>query len=714
MIGKCWIYAILIPFVVVPRLARGDDAAAAKIQSPQQKEAENGAAKKDAASEDFESHVYPWAGPELPAVTPSAAVRFGWWGVHQQGAKTKVGEWQGLSPSPFWDVDAVFSDRQRTLDLIASGLDNDANSARVNAYGPNVTAKVQYDRFLHRLDHVPLQGTPVGGPIGSGDNVVTEDLNVGQDYAIRVQQLKTSIQGQLGKNFRWRVNMWGMRKSGERQANAVGHCFDLNPAPGNQQNKCHILSQRQQIDWLTMEIEPVLEAQFGDFNVTYSRTMRAFETNDQDVTRTYTRFGFSPASGTGGPPFEYAVVPENFTQIDRLQISGKLWEDNQFYGYLYNGDTKNEDRQTHRWFNGYDVRLTNHSIAPVTFTVYSKMANQRNQTPPTLLPEETLAPDEVERPINYSEFRNGFKAQWRPFYDLFSGNPYFERWNGFFVFGGYEYYLLSRDTLEFDLGNLGTFTQPNTQRHEVYLGMRERWSRELDSYMRYRGRFYEDPLIGFTESSSLYNTKQPEQEHGVDLRTTWTPAQNFMASAQVSIVNSFNHTFYSPNVGDNKINFTENSYPFVCTIWYAPTDRLSLTGGYANFTSWIDQDVAIGFRQNPLDMLQSNYRGKSELVTLQATYAWSPCLKFIGGFEWNRGRNVFSLSQSMTGADFSQLPSFSDVIVETTRFIAGVDYQFRPKVSCYFRYNYFDFADKTQDFNSGTAHFFLGGIAATY
>ena len=59
-------------------------------------------------------------------------------------------------------------------------------------------------------------------------NVVTEDLNVGEDYAIRVQELDAKFQGRLTDNLKWRLNLWGQRKFGERQANAVAHCFNIN------------------------------------------------------------------------------------------------------------------------------------------------------------------------------------------------------------------------------------------------------------------------------------------------------------------------------------------------------------------------------------------------------------------------------------------------------------------------------------------------------
>ncbi|MEX2286632.1 MAG: hypothetical protein WD648_06045 [Planctomycetaceae bacterium] len=659
-------------------------------------------------------YEYPqWLPAAVEGGVHDAIVRFGWWGVAHSGDTNKVGEWQGLDSSPFYDVDGIFSDGTHTVDFFGSGLDQDTNAARLKFFGPKGSVKVEYDRFMHRLDHDPLQGTPQSGPITPADNVITDDLNVGQDYAIRVQELKASAKGQLFDNVEWRLNVWGMKKTGERQANATAHCFDLDPAAGSQQNKCHVLSQRQRIDWLTMEIEPVITAHFDDLTVEYARTMRQFSQDDQIVDRTYTRFGFSPASGVPGDPFPYAVVPESMTQIDRLKLSTKLTEDNEIYAYMYNGDTENEYRDTRRTFNGVDGRLTNTSIENVTVTWYAKMAKEGNELPPTLVEQETLAT--LRHPIDYDRSRFGVNTRWRPFYDSCASSGEFDPWRRLALTSGYEYYYLGRDFASYSSEPLGEFTQPDTKRHQISAGVAMPCSPTVDTYVRYKGRFSEDPLIGVRESNGRFNTNQPEQEHGVDLGATWNPASNFMTSVQFSIVNSWNHSEYQSGAPSNQpIDFIEQDYPVVYTVWYAPTNDLSFSGGYAYYSNWIDQDMTTGFRQSPIETSRWEYEGKAHVVNFQTTYSWTPRVKLTGGCDWTSGSNAFTVPPSTTGADWSQLASFSDVIVRTMRYNAGFDYLWRDDVTLYFRYNFFDYEDKSEDFDSGTAHFFLAGASAIY
>ncbi len=172
-----------------------------------------------------------------------AAVRGGWWAVARQGSATKVGEYQGLQSSPFWDIDLLKSDGDYTLDLFGTGLDNESTHAGLYYFTPAHTANLRYERFLHRLDHDPLTNIP---PPGSGAEIIAEDLNVGEDYAVRLQDIRADYSGQLTENVKYHLDVWFRRKKGERQALGTHHGM---PADRIFCRKCHVLSQRQEIDW---------------------------------------------------------------------------------------------------------------------------------------------------------------------------------------------------------------------------------------------------------------------------------------------------------------------------------------------------------------------------------------------------------------------------------------------------------------------------------
>ena len=88
------------------------------------------------------------------------AVRFGYWGTHTSGSPVKVGEYQDLGASPFYDIDGLRSDGRRTLNYTITGTDAETNAANLNYYRPGVEANVNYQRFPHNLGHENLGEFP--------------------------------------------------------------------------------------------------------------------------------------------------------------------------------------------------------------------------------------------------------------------------------------------------------------------------------------------------------------------------------------------------------------------------------------------------------------------------------------------------------------------------------------------------------------------------
>ena len=81
--------------------------------------------------------------------------------------------------------------------------------------------------------------------------------------------------------------------------------------------------------------------------------------------------------------------------------------------------------------------------------------------------------------------------------------------------------------------------------------------------------------------------------------------------------------------------------------------------------------------------------------------------------EFTRSKARFD-DPSLPDLTLTYLPGASDVITETTRFNAGLNYRLRAGMDCYFHYDFYDWNDKAGNGESGTAHMLLGGLAATY
>jgi hypothetical protein len=606
----------------------------------------------------------------------------------------------------------------------------------VRYYAPGWSAKLDFERFIHRLDHDPIVGRDLApGEVPTPDpefNVIADDLNVGEDYAIRVEELDAKVQGRLMDHVTWRMNVWGQRKFGERQSNATAHCFNvlapLPPGTNPNENACHVLSQRQEIDWVTVEFEPVVAAQFENVTVEYSRTMRSFGQDDEEVFRQYTRFGFQggvpPTNGVLGPQYAYALVPENMTEIDRLKVKAQLTEENQFYGYLYLGDTENDFRDIERDFGGYDLRLINTSLDDTTLTGYVKMDEEETGLPPFVFDAPPFAPTPVppnlpydqlslRNPVDRKRTRAGIKGSWQPFGDRGPRCSNYGLWDGTSLASGYEYYLLEREDVTFDTA-LGPFTQPDTTTHQIEFGPSTRWSRSLDTYVRYKVRFIDDPLVGVREFSGRFNTNQPEQVHMTEIGWNWMPASNFITNSQVTFINSWHESEFA--------DFDENSFPIIFNVWYAPTHRLSLSSGYGFFSNYIDQDITLGFTIPSVDPLglrtettRWDYEGENHLVYFSANYAWTENVQLVGGLEWNHGSNTFDIPPSPhPGVDWTTVEQVADVIVETTRVTTGIDWQPYCDTNVFVRYILFDWDDISAGLYSGTAHMALAGATRTW
>jgi hypothetical protein len=675
-------------------------------------------------------------------------LRFGWWFVDHQGSLVKTGEFQDLKSSPFWDIDTLRSDGMRTFDFTATGTDDEGTQARLYYFGPRASAKIDYDRFLRRLDRDPFDNFDSAMPLpGGATRVLARTMNdAGQDYAIRVQEFDAKFKGDIGDNLKWRLNTWGLKREGDRQATALGHCY--NPGTGS---RCHIASNRQMIDWTITEVQPVLEAKLGPVTAEYSRTMRAFDTNDSIVTRQY-----NTANHTGwqiiNTDIPYAVESENYTQIDRIKLGADVSEFTKLYANLFAGNTHNKARDVHRYFNGIDVRGTNDRIEGVAVTGYGKLFNETGQLPSTF-PEagiiqggDTVA--DYRHPINYGKWAAGVKGRWRP-HD--SGWPASE---GLAVIGGYEYRVIERDFAEYELPFApeaeGEFIQQDTKSHVVHIGTSRRWSPCFDTFVRYKNLTGHDPLFGLRHTTGDLNSNQPTHEDLIEFGGTWTPTDNFLLTASFGIEKRHHkswHVQQDPNYAlplpgrdlpnPRLTEFDEDNFPIVLTAWYAPSEKWSFTAGYATFSNFIDQLITLGDEYNngtynpgardyiEPDAWQSPWRfyGRSHVVNLGGSYAWSKRLTLTGGIEYVRGSNVFvteppGLAMTSTGAvivpNWSTLPGRSAVIVETTRLTAGVDYWWRERISTFLRYNYFDYDDQGAGIDGGTAHMALAGVNAMF
>jgi hypothetical protein len=442
----------------------------------------------------------------------------------------------------------------------------------------------------------------------------------------------------------------------------------------------------------------------------YSRTMRQFTQADSVVTTTY---NLSPAASTGTTGV-YDLVPNSTTQIDRLKASAELGDSTDLYVLSYVGNTENEFRNTNRHFGGIDGRITNNSIDGLTLTGFGKTYTENTQAPDTALGTPLyLEPDltGILQPVNRDKITYGANGRWRPFFDEVGTLR-----SRFAMTGGYEYGELRRTDATYPVDTVpqSRFTQPNTNSNTVFVGVEEKFSKQFNTYVRYKMIDTDYPLYGVTIKShtleNAINTNLPTREDRIEVGATWSPTDRFMLNGTGWFENASNHGPY--------VDFDSNSVPFSLTTWYSVNTQWSLNAGYSYFPNHITQEIVLGADSNPTATIPFvspwTYMQEASVINVGANYAYSERLSFNGGVEYVRGLNVITNIPNNGAISYADIPGYSKVSVDTCRLSGGVDYLLRRNVTTYFRYNFYNYGDAVTSYDAGQASMLLGGLTATF
>ena len=427
--------------------------------------------------------------------------------------------------------------------------------------------------------------------------------------------------------------------------------------------------------------------------------MRSFSQNDGVVLRSYGGFHGYDYAGN----FPYAVVPDTLSQMDRLRLSANLPGRTSVYSSIHRGDTRNQVRDTRRDYYGFDIRVTNRYTRGLTLNAFTRYNRQQNQLPPFLVPPEgdavsvptsIIPPYGLRHPIDYARIAAGADSTWRPFVTSRVA----------FTVGG-EVGQIKRSYADYVIQDPPEIVQQGSTPYTSYsAGTTTKWHPRFDTYVRYKGRQISRPLFGVNLYSGQRNTNLPEREDLVQFGGTWAAADNLITCASIGIENREHSS--------ENANFVEDNYPITFTLWYAPNPRWSISSGYGYYSNWIDQDIYFPSDDplaNPLDRREWNYGGRGQLLSLGNSYRWSENVTLTGNIQYVWASDAFDPLEP-----WPDLPAYSDVNVNTTRYGGGVDWIASERVSAYLRYVYEDYSDRSLAYVSGSAHMFLGGFTGVY
>jgi hypothetical protein len=690
------------------------------------------------------------------------SVAFGWWSVMRHGSPFVIGEWQSTRPSPFWDVDGLWTNGTSTLNYSATGPDNDSTQANLQYFGPNSQGFIYFNRFPHAEEHQNFNNMqasaliPGSGP-GSGQPVIAQDLNTGKNYAIRVNQYeaqyKFNLRGQPNKDDAWlqaRINIWDQQEFGDLQANNTVHCFTAQ-AGTDQQRSCHILSQAQRIDWNTFEVTPVLEGRYGRLSLQYSHTLRVFSTSDQTVIGQYTDGGANILNGN----FPYSVTPQSLFNMDKIKLGIDVNDHNHLFAYGYFSEVENSQAGVSREQGGVDLRWTNTAIRGLNLVTYFKNDNQSGNRPTSLtspdqmqgLTQQQQAAElfQIPKQIGLTRYIVGEKFSWRPWTG--SCDSFLSHLQ---VTGGYEFEHLTRANENWYFPSLNAtppnfnissttpvFYQPNTTTHSFNIGVQVPWTDSIHTYARYKLKFITDDLYGYTPLNYAVNSSLPDNEHIIEFGVEWFPSVNFGAAAHQAFNFSSRAGNPLPVAGDptlvamspgDVLNFGEQSYSTALVSWYRPTEKLTLSANADYFTNQIKQNITIG------DDSDTSFTGSGSTFASFApytsrwvfggtavefgggiTYQYSAKLRLTADYEATFGKDlinggtVVGLGTPVVNS-FIPLGNFARVRNVLQQACAGLDYKPHERMTLYVRYQYINFQDLVDSLYSGNMNMILAGL----
>ena len=108
-------------------------------------------------------------------------------------------------------------------------------------------------------------------------------------------------------------------------------------------------------------------------------------------------------------------------------------------------------------------------------------------------------------------------------------------------------------------------------------------------------------------------------------------------------------------------------------------------------------------------MSQWEYGGDSDVIHVSTNYAWTPRVTLTAGVNFVNAKNAFD---PLT--PWPDLSGYSDVNVETTRFLGGLDVELSRHASGYLRYQLFDYEDLAAGLDSGRVEMLLLGGSLIY
>jgi opacity protein-like surface antigen len=270
----------------------------------------------------------------------------------------RVAEWDVAKKGTVPTVNAQIwgGNESFAYDLLASHSGDNRQQkygASLNAANGRVKASFSFDRFLHRLDHDPLDY--VGSAIGTFV-VRATDHNPGEAYESTNGFWNANVEVAATENLRFFASHKMQMSDGVHQSMTTSHCAN-----------CHIESYSRKLDQNTQTLAAGARFSAGRFSADYTFENRTFEEKSATLTQTYddarhpvtlldvfvSRVQYDDNNG----PLPFDLVPKQTKQTNTLRAAYALPGEGSLAAGFTRASSENDNSGMGSDFTGVNGRV---------------------------------------------------------------------------------------------------------------------------------------------------------------------------------------------------------------------------------------------------------------------------------------------------------------------------------------------------------------------
>jgi hypothetical protein len=579
--------------------------------------------------------------------------------------------------------------------------DNDYHGDLTYDYKGIYRFKLTTESLFHNLDHEPLFAPAF--TLGTA-SYIPVDLDPADLYGVRVEQDQAQFRYKFPR-FPVHLNLgyWRMIKEGTAQQRFADQAFEGSPNT--------IYSQSRRIDRQTHEGQVGVDTHLGMFDVIYDFRIREFR--DHAATPADTQFisRLDPvlALQRNGGFLEHNENPDSrfYAHTVRLHTSmsgGIVGAASYTYGRRENlsslADFRGAD-QTYSIIQNIAGDLTYTPCRTFSMAVKYRRHDVERNGPATL----TALPGLVANPPV------GVRPALDTQKDVITATLSFRPTPLLTLKGEYKGEFLSRD-------NLGPWVQPGTISTLSYPAHSDLHTGSLTLLSRpVKGMRLMAEYTYSTSDNPAYANAFEEKHEGVAQVSYNAPSRwGATAGTRVSRENSDHVTLTSLDLVNAPVTLemprNKKSANVTASLWFAPVQKLTVSGSYSLVRSSTDQAVLFA-SVDPASNDLTNYTSQAQIYAVSAVYHYDALLDLALALQQVRSFAEFD-PQSKSTLDTSGVKELSRLKTVESSLSARADYRFTRNLTCALEYTFRDYDEKITSLFDGSVNSVMLYLAAKW